>query len=47
MESGDEKEDCIEDQEALYSEIILYDVLHNIFGYLNIYDLNQASKVCK
>lgn len=36
-----------EDQEAPYSEIILYDVLHKIFGYLNIYDLNQAAKVCK
>jgi hypothetical protein len=29
------------------TENILYDVLHYIFQYLNIYDLNSAARVCK
>lgn len=31
----------------MYAEIILHDVLDNIFSYLSIYDLNQAASVCK
>ena len=35
-------------EEIIYvTEIILYDVLDKIFDNLNVYDLNQAAKVCK